>query len=103
MGTGNSSCGCQGRIVLLFCDYDQLEFSRLDDRQVSRLLAFEESSRVDTDLSICIARSVTRAHQATSLGEVAGRIDRRAFSLVTIFVDVDVGGVIILIGARSIP
>jgi len=64
-------------IVLAVLKIDnQLEFARLDNWQVSRLLAFEDSPGVDAELSIGIAQVRAIAHQASSLGEVAGRIDR---------------------------
>jgi len=44
---------------------DQLEFARLYDRQVRRLLAFENPSHVDNYQAIHIRQAVAVSHQAT--------------------------------------
>src|SRR5215475_13996239 len=55
----------------------ELEFDRLHDRQVGRLLALENAAGVHAGLAICISKVRSVAHQAASFGRLALRIDRR--------------------------
>src|SRR5258705_1948942 len=56
---------------------DQLEFARLYDRQVRRLLALENPSHVDNYQAIHIRQAVAVFHQATVPSECAPATDRR--------------------------
>src|SRR5258705_6754383 len=58
---------------------DQLEFARLYDRQVRRLLAFENPSHVDNyqAIHIHIRQAVAVSHQATVSSECGPVTDRR--------------------------
>src|SRR5207245_9913499 len=50
---------------------DQLELSRLQDRQVRRPLTFENPAAVDACLAICVGDAAAVAHQAAEGGELA--------------------------------
>ena len=55
----------------------QFEFRGLLDRQVGRLLAFENAAGVDAGLTIAVRKAGSIAHQAAGRGELAKLIDRR--------------------------
>src|ERR1700730_4451501 len=55
--------------------YDQLDFRRLHDRQVGRLLAFENPTRVDAGLAIRIGNTASVTHQAAAGGKLAELVD----------------------------
>src|SRR5437763_13399951 len=56
---------------------DQLEPGRLIDRQVGRLLAFENPRGIHADPAISIHQAVPVAHEATSPGHLTIDIDGR--------------------------
>ena len=49
---------------------DQLELSRLHDRQVRRLRALEDATRIDADLTIRIQNARSVAHQSAGFGDI---------------------------------
>src|SRR5207244_1180276 len=55
---------------------DQLDFRGLHDREVSRLLAFENAPGVDAGQTICIRNNTSVAHQTTGGGERSVLEDR---------------------------
>src|SRR5215475_1401760 len=55
----------------------QLEFGRLDNWQVGRLFALEDSTDVDTRLPIRVDKACSVAHQPAGLGKLAPLVDRR--------------------------
>src|SRR5204863_4648478 len=55
---------------------DQLELSRLHNRQIDWLLALENTTGVNTDLTILIGIAAAVADEPASLGELAEFIDR---------------------------
>src|SRR5437763_2854457 len=56
---------------------DQLIFRRRLDRQVGRLLAFQDASDVHADLMIAAVQVRAVAHQAGRLGKFPPRVNRR--------------------------
>src|SRR5262245_62852941 len=56
---------------------DQLYLGGLMDRQVGRLLAFENPPSVDAGLTIRVRNTASVAHQAAGRGEFAKLVDRR--------------------------
>src|SRR5436305_9213345 len=54
----------------------QLEFGRQDNRQITRLLAFEDASGINTGLTICIGNAGPVAHQSAGSDVLAQDIDR---------------------------
>src|SRR5262249_13670919 len=55
---------------------EQLDFCGLLDRQVGRLLALENASGVDADLTVHVRIATSVAHQAASRRELAILVDR---------------------------
>src|SRR5262245_16512122 len=56
---------------------DQLDFrGKLHDRDVSRLLAFENAPGVDAAQTICVRSIASVAHQTTSGGKLSKLVDR---------------------------
>jgi hypothetical protein len=56
--------------------HDQFEFGRLHDRQVGRLLAFEDAANIDAGLAIPVCNVRPIAHQSADLGKFTHVIDR---------------------------
>jgi hypothetical protein len=54
----------------------ELELCRQHNRQITRLLAFEDASGINTDLTICIDTAGAVAHQAAGSDPLARVIDR---------------------------
>src|SRR5262245_6001417 len=55
---------------------DQLDFRGLHDREVSRLLAFENAPGVDAAQTICVRSIASVAHQTTGGGKLSILVDR---------------------------
>src|SRR5215475_2306612 len=56
---------------------DQLDFrGKLHDREVSRLLAFENAPGIDAAQTICVRSIASIAHQTTGGGELSVLVDR---------------------------
>src|SRR3954470_6954202 len=54
---------------------DELEFARLDHRQVGRLLAFEDTTGIDTGLPVGLRQVRTIGHQTTGFRIVPRVVD----------------------------
>src|SRR5262249_37950989 len=55
---------------------DQLEFCRLLDGQLRGFLAFENTSGIDTELTVGLGTARPIAHQTTGPGKVTSRVHR---------------------------
>src|SRR5207344_868441 len=55
---------------------EQLDFSGLLNRQVGRLIAFENPAGVDACCPECVRKTASIAHQAAGRGELTKLIDR---------------------------
>src|SRR5262245_60022548 len=55
---------------------NQLELCRQHNRQITRLLAFEDASGINADLTVCIDTAGAVAHQAAGSDPLARVIDR---------------------------
>jgi hypothetical protein len=55
---------------------DQLELCRQHNRQITRLLAFEDASGINAGLTVCIGNAGRVAHQTADLDIIALDVDR---------------------------